>query len=158
MEKELARSYNKLADQIAYMIPVEWDDINFLGEVEKGRRSWSSVFYFTDVEKDKKIAANSIPDIYKVSEDIYVGSLLQLNKTLLEIYDHFIKDDQEPWEQLSLYLNKDGKFKIEFFYDVMNENDGGQIARETIWAYDTFGYIPEDGTYAKKILDGYLNG
>lgn len=40
----------------------------------------------------------------------------------------------------------------------MNENDGGQIARETIWAYDTFGYIPEDGTYAKKILDGYLNG
>ena len=34
MEKELARSYNKLADQIAYMIPVEWDDINFLGEVE----------------------------------------------------------------------------------------------------------------------------
>ena len=81
-----------------------------------------------------------------------------MNKTLLEIYDHFIKDDQEPWEQLSLYLNKDGKFKIEFFYDVMNENDGGQIARETIWAYDTFGYIPEDGTYAKKILDGYLNG
>ena len=33
---------------------------------------------------------------------------------LLEIYDCFIEYEQEPWEELSLYFNCDGEFKIEF--------------------------------------------
>lgn len=156
MENELAKLYNKLADQIAEMIPAEWDDTYYLGEVEKEKKSWSSVFYFTDIKRAQKIDANSIPGIYKVSEDIYVELLLQLNKTLLEIYDCFIENGQEPWEQLSFYFNKSGKFKVKFFYDVMNEEDGGQFVREIVWAYNTFGYIPAEGTYAKKILDKYL--
>lgn len=156
MEKELAELYNKLANQIADMVPAEWDNINFLGEVEKGRLSWSSVFYFTDIEKDIKVESNDIPSTYNVSEDIYIELLLELNKILLEIYDCFIGNGQEPWEQLSLYFNRDGKFEIEFFYDVVNEQDSGQVARETIWAYNTFGYVPEDGTFNKKILDEYL--
>ena len=43
MENELAKLYNKLADQIAEMIPAEWDDTYYLGEVEKEKKSWSSV-------------------------------------------------------------------------------------------------------------------
>ena len=48
MEEKLAELYNKLASQIIDMIPVEWDDINYLGEVKKGKISSSSVFYFKD--------------------------------------------------------------------------------------------------------------
>ncbi len=156
MERELAELYNKLANQIADMIPVEWDDVNYLGEVEKGGRSWSSTFYFRDVEKDEKICSGRIPITYKVSERIYLDLLLELNKILMEIYACFVKNGQEPWEQLSLYFSGDGKFEIEFFYDVMNEKDGGQISREVIWAYNTFGYIPGDDTFEKILLDRYL--
>lgn len=60
--------------------------VNYLGEVEKGGRSWSSTFYFRDIEKD-----------------------------------------------------------------------GGQINREVIWVYNTFGYIPGDDTYERILLDRYLS-
>lgn len=35
MEKQLAQLYNKLENQVINMIPVEWEDVYFLGEVEK---------------------------------------------------------------------------------------------------------------------------
>lgn len=38
----------------------------------------------------------------------------------------------------------------------MNKNDGGQFAREVIWAYKAFGFMPEEGTYARRVLDKYL--
>lgn len=157
MEKQLAELYNKLANHVVSMIPVdEWEDVYFLGEVEKGRLSWSSVFYFTDISKNEKVQSNSIPEVYNVSDKIYMELLMELNGILLEIYDCFNNNGQELWEQLSLYFNTQGKFEIEFFYDVMNKNDGGQFTREVIWAYKTFGYKPEAGTYSRTVLDEYL--
>lgn len=156
MEKKLAALYNDLANQIADMIPVEWDDVYYLGEVAKGRRSWSSVFYFTDVKTGRKIDSGSIFTVYDVPKDIFVDLLIELNNILLKIYNSFLEEGQKPWEQLNLFFNRNGKFEIEFKYDVMKENDGGQFVREIIWAYDTFGYIPAEGTYAKSCLDRYL--
>ena len=46
MEQQLAALYNKLAKHIVAMIPVKWDTFHYLGEVEKGKQSHSSVFYF----------------------------------------------------------------------------------------------------------------
>lgn len=156
MEKQLAKLYNKLANQVMSMIPVEWEDVYFLGEVEKGRLSWSSVFFFTDISKNEKIKSNSIPEVYNVSEEIYMELLTELDEILLEIYDCFGENGQKQWEQLSLYFNTQGKFKIEFFYDVMNKNDGGQFSREVIWAYKAFGLMPKEGTFARRVLDKYL--
>jgi len=76
---------------------------------------------------------------------------------LLEIYDCFTDNGQAPWEQMSLSVNQSGKFKVNYLYDVMSEKDGGQLVRELIWAHDTFGYAPTEGTPAKEVLDRYLN-
>lgn len=160
MEEKLAELYNKLASQIIDMIPVEWDDINYLGEVKKGKISSSSVFYFKDTKKNIRLQSHKILEIYKVSRNVYVNLWKELNHILLEIYDCFIENGQEPWEQLSLSFNAEGNFKIEFFYDVMKEEEEEQIDkqvdREVIWAYQTFSYVPEEGSYHRKILDEYL--
>ena len=58
-------------------------------------------------------------------------------------------------EQLSFSVEQSGKFKVNYLYDVMNEKDGGQFVRELIWARDTFGYAPKEGTPAKEVLDRY---
>ena len=34
MDEKLERLYKKLVNSIIDMIPVEWDDVNYLGEVE----------------------------------------------------------------------------------------------------------------------------
>ena len=49
MEQQLASLYSKLAKHIVAMIPVKWDAVHYLGEVEKGKQSYSSVFYFRDI-------------------------------------------------------------------------------------------------------------
>jgi len=60
-----------------------------------------------------------------------------------------MNNGQVPWEQLSFSADQSGKFKVNYLYDVMNEKDGGQLVRELIWARDTFGYEPKEGSPAK---------
>lgn len=40
---------------------------------------------------------------------------------------------------------------------MISSNDRGPMEREVIWAYNTFGNIPKEGTYMKKVLDAYLS-
>ena len=158
MEEKLDELYNKLANYILDMIPesVEWNDVNYLGEVAKNKASWSSVFYFKDTEKNTTLQCHKIPETYHVPRDAYRNLLMDLNGVLLEIYDCFMKNGQELWEQLSLSFDAEGKFKIDFFYDVFGNSEMGPLTREFVWAYYTFEYKPED-SYWKGVLEEYLN-
>lgn len=156
MEQQLAALYNKLAKHIVAMIPVKWDTFHYLGEVEKGKQSHSSVFYFRDISTGEFVKSNNMPKIYQIPKSSYMVQWSQLNNILLEIYDCFAENGQAPWEQLSFSVEPSGKFKVNYLYDVMNEKDGGQLVRELIWARDTFGYEPKEGTPAKEVLDRYL--
>ena len=136
MEQQLAALYNKLAKHIITMIPVKWDAVHYLGEVEKGKQSYSSVFYFRDPSSGEFIKSNNIPKIYQVPKPIYMVQWSQLNNILLEVYDCFTDNGQALWEQMSFSVDQSGKFKTNYLYDVMNERDGGQLVRELLWARD----------------------
>ena len=156
METKLSELYNELAQTIDSMIPTEWVQLYFLGEVEKNRASCGNVFYFTTSDSDSFKCSYNIPELYDVSEDICDELIYDLSRTVVKIYDCFLEYQQPPWEQMSLSLSSDGKFKIDYNYDVMHENDGGPSGREAVWAYETFGYIPADGSYSKEIFDKYV--
>lgn len=157
MEQELGVLYNELAQKIISMIPVEWNEIYYLGEVEKKQMSWSSVFYFEETSSKKFVKSHNIPDVYNVSQQIYDELLVELNSILLNIYTCFEENEQPLWDQLSFYLNSDGKFNVDFLYDKISDDDGGQAKREVIWAYNSFGFKPKEGTFTRKLLDSYLN-
>lgn len=82
---------------------------------------------------------------------------VELNKIMLEVLDCFEAHGQAPWEQMSLSVERSGKFKINYNYDVMTDQDGGQLVRELMWARNTFGYEPEEGGPERKVLDRYLS-
>lgn len=155
MEQQLAALYHKLAKQIAAMIPVKWDEFHYLGEIEKGKHSYSSVFYFRDESSGKFIQSNDIPKLYQMPKSTYMVQWSDLNDILLEIYHCFANHGQSLWEQMSFSVNQSGKFKVNYRYDVIHKSDGGHIARELIWAYKMFGYMPEEGTALRGILDRY---
>jgi len=94
MEEKLAELYNKLANQIIDIIPAEWDNVYYLGEVEKKKLSSGSVFYFEDIENDIVLQCHKIPEVYQVSKNIYMDLFMKLDDTLLEIYDCFIENGQ----------------------------------------------------------------
>lgn len=156
IEQQLAALYNKLAKHIVAMIPVKWSEFHYLGEIEKGKQSYSSVFYFKDASSGEFVKSNNMPKIYQIPQNSYMIQWTQLNNILLEIYDCFADNGQAPWEQMSFSVDQSEKFKVNYLYDVMNDQDGGQVVRELIWARDTFGYVPKEGTPARKILDRYL--
>ena len=156
MEKQLAEIYKMLANKIATMIPVAWSKLYYLGEIENGKKSWSSVFYFSIENEKNMIKSHTIPEKFGVSGEIYDELLNEVNELLLELYDCFQTNEQELWEQVKLFLDKDGKFNIDYSYDVINENDGGQVRRELVWAYETFAFLPKEGSYTRNLLNEYI--
>ena len=156
MENQLAGLYKQIAEKIISMIPTEWSVLHYLGEVEKNRQSCSSVFYFTDKSSGSMVKSHNIPKAYNVSMQAYMKMLDELSDLLITVFDCFAADGQELWEQLSMKLSDTGSFKVHFNYGVMNENDGGQSRRELVWAYETFGFVPEEGSRSRRILDSYI--
>ena len=73
-----------------------------------------------------------------------------------KIYDCFIQNHQKPWEQLCLSVKNTGDFKVNFNYDVMEKSEYGQVEREVIWAYETFGGKPQNSPFLISILEQYL--
>ena len=156
MEKELAILYNELANKIIEMIPTQWCKVYFLGEVEKGKLSWNSIFYYKDDSDEKFIRQDDIKYKYNMAKDIYDKMDDNIQDVMLKIYDCFIENGQKPWEQLSMSFDSSGKFSIDLGYGILSEGKYSQIDREVIWAYNKFGYIPEKGTFFGRKLDNYL--
>lgn len=155
MENVLARLYNELAVKIISMIPASWEEIHYLGEVSAEKTSCSSVFYFRESETGEFIKSHEIPKRYHVSRGIYNELMQEEDQILLKIYDVFLKNHQEPWDQLRLSLNRNGDFDINYMYH-MQDDKFGQVKREVIWAYEAFDFIPKEGTYSRQVLDQYL--
>ena len=156
MEQKPNDYYIKIAEQINNMIPTNWERFYYLGEVEQDKRSWSSVFYFVDEESKEVIKSHSIPKMYNVSQEVYLQVLEELSQHMLSLYDSFLEDGQTPWEQVSITVDNKGAFNAAFFYDVMGQENNSQVRREVVWAYNTFGLIPKEGSYTRKLLDEYL--
>lgn len=114
MEKKFADIYSKLANKIVSMIPVQWNKLYYLGEVENNKSSWSSVFYFESKDDNEIVKSHSIPEKYDVSEEIYEDLLNEVNELLLALYECFQKNEQELWHQVSLSLDNTGKFNIDY--------------------------------------------
>ena len=48
---------------------------------------------------------------------------------------------------MCLSVHNTGDFKVNFNYDVMAKSEYGQVEREIIWAYETFGAKPENSPF-----------
>ncbi len=152
MEETLAAIYQTLAEQLSCIIPVEWEKIYYHGAVKQAKESWTSVFYFVD-QANTLVRSHSIPQRYHVSEEIYMQLLSELNRILLELYDCFLSNEQDPWTQVTFILSAEGHFEIQYAYDAYEEDP---MKSETIWAYHTLGLLPQKGTTARDFLDTYL--
>ena len=154
--QSLGDIYPNLAKVLVETIPCEWNNIYYLGEVEREKKSWSSAFYFVD--KDGHIVDGmDIPSLYNVSKEVFSNQLNKMNELLLAIYKCFESTGQQLWEQVRFSIDSAGKFQVDSRYDIMNADDGGQILREIIWAYETFKYKPKEGTYCRRLLDKWLS-
>lgn len=148
-ERILSNLYSELANVIISSIPEDWEEFHYLGEVEEEKRSWSSVFFVKSTGSDEYIKCFDLKSFGDQCSN-------EMDAVLFKIYDCFIQNHQKPWEQLCLSVKNTGDFKINFNYDVLAKAEYGQVEREVIWAYETFGGRPQNSPFLTSILEQYL--
>ncbi|MDR0443213.1 MAG: antitoxin YezG family protein [Treponema sp.] len=153
MEAKLHEMYGKIANHLNAMVPVEWDKIYLLGEVEKEQLSWSASFYCVESKSGEIKRGMELMKEHGVQD--YHKLINNLSRMILALNNCFKEEGQELWEQVSFTLENSGKFDAQYFYDVMHENDGGQLPREVVWAHKTFGFNPPEGNFLRELLDKY---
>lgn len=152
--EDVSAVYKKIGDILKKMTPVDFEEIYYLGEIEKDELSSSSIFYFIDNRDGKVHKSYDIPAEFGVSESDYEFNLATLTDYLFEIYDGFTDIDEDAWCQVTYKLSNNDKFDIQVNYKDFDE-DYSQIKREIIWAYETFEYIPEDIKHLEMLEEEY---
>ena len=155
-EDQLNELYKKLIVKIVPMIPVAWEKIYFLGNVDRNKLSWTSVFYFADAETGAMVRSHDIPEKYNIHKGTYGDMLRAADEILLQIYDIAVTN-AKVWSQLTLLIESSRSYKVKYNYQDMRPLGWGQAKVEAIWAYEMFNYIPEDPVM-KAQLDSYIKG
>ena len=148
-ELTLGNLYGELANVIISAIPEDWEEFHYLGEVAKEKISWSSVFFVKNIGSNEYVKCFDLKSFGDQCSN-------EMDAVLFKIYDCFIQNHQKPWEQLCLSVKNAGDFIVNFKYDVMEKSEYGQVEREVIWAYETFGGKTQNSPFLISILEQYL--
>ncbi|OKP83266.1 hypothetical protein A3844_22695 [Paenibacillus helianthi] len=148
--KKMEELYQLIGKKLVGIIPDQWDKIYLYAEVLPG----SSIiyFYFESATKKELIYSHEIPEIYGVDERIYNRLHGELQEYFVELNKVFRNTLDQPWTNLTMYLEQSGKFNIDYSYDEVINNPSKQL---TIWKYEVLGLLPRD-EFHQEYLDEYL--
>jgi uncharacterized protein (TIGR01741 family) len=133
-EIELNKLYEQIAQHVSDMIPVEWNEFYFNGEVKD--EEGGVFFFFTPVDSNADaVYSHDIPDLYQINENAYDEELNKLFELTVKLQQVFIENDQEPWFSVTLLVNDTGKLKVHFDYTNWHESEFGPTARIEYFEY-----------------------
>ncbi|MEK4171435.1 immunity protein YezG family protein [Lysinibacillus sp. FSL L8-0312] len=133
-EIELNKLYKEIAQQVNDIIPVEWSNFYFNGEV-KDKDGGVFFFFLPKGNEEKYLFSHFIPRVYGVDKRVYNKELHKLFELIVKLQDLFINNDQEPWFSVTLLLNDKGKLKVHFDYTNWHKSEFGPAARIKYFEY-----------------------
>ena len=132
-EIELNELYTQIVQQVNDIIPIEWTDIYFNGEVKD--KEGGVFFFFTPSDSNTTVYSHDIPNMYPIDESVYDENLRKLFDLTVKLQQVFIENDQEPWFAVTLILNSSGKLNIHFDYTNWHDSDFGPADRIEYFEY-----------------------
>ncbi len=78
-EEKLSEMYNKIANEINEMIPVEWEKVYVIAYVDDG--GGQVIFYYTKPRNDELYYYSSIVEDYNVLEEIFDDLWMELYRS-----------------------------------------------------------------------------
>lgn len=132
-EIELNELYKQIAQQVNNIIPIEWSDLYFNGEVKD--KEGGVFFFFTPIDSNEPVFSHDIPDIYPIDESVYDEELHKLFELAVKLQQVFIDNDQEPWFSVTLILNSSGKLNVKFDYTNWHDSEFGPSDRIDYFEY-----------------------
>lgn len=153
-EGKLSEIYNKIANEIDGMIPVEWEKVYTIAYVND--RGGEVVFNYTKPGSDELNYYTYIPREYNISEKVFYDLWTDLYRLFKKLRSAFKEEDLEPWTSCEFDFTRDGKLNVSFDYIDWVNSEFGPMGREDYYMYKKFGIWPEK-EYAinrvKKIED-----
>ncbi|OKP92323.1 hypothetical protein A3842_02425, partial [Paenibacillus sp. P3E] len=113
--KKMEELYQLIGKKLVGIIPDQWEKIYLYAEVLPGSRI--IYFYFESATKKELIYSHLIPEIYGVDERIYDRLHGELQEYFVELNKVFRNTLDQPWTNLTMYLEQSGKFNIDYSYD-----------------------------------------
>ena len=144
--------YINIGQQVNQIIPEPWDRVLLYSEVtEESNRTY---FYYYPHNKETPIYSLDIEEMIDIDEYEVNRQLHQLYKYLKELWVVTKNLNQQQWTNLTLELNSDGKFNIDFKYNNLVNEDSYE--QQIIWEYERLGLVPnEDRSRDVKIIEEY---
>lgn len=150
-ESKLTQYYEQIANKLDELIPIDWKRVAMYTEVDDG---WSTTTFYFIAEDDIVYHWGDIFEKLGVDEDEFDERFDELSDINEEFWNEFKIAEVDLWSSFSFDMISDGKFKVEFNYNDLDE-EIGSVGRKKIWAYDMLGLIPKDN-YDRKQLHKWL--
>ncbi|MCC2529340.1 antitoxin YezG family protein [Bacillus halotolerans] len=150
----LESTYLQITDVIGKIIPADWTKVVLYAEILDGSRE--VYFFFQTQENDEYIYSHDIPEQFQVSKKIYTELLIDLQELFKQLHNEFKENNPEAWTNLTLNLESNGTFSIDYDYEDVIESTLDEYQRQMIWEYNNLGIFPEDEEDKEFVMD-YLN-
>ena len=141
MEKQINEKIIEIVHQANDMIPVEWDDLYIVTEMDK-TYSGEAYFYF----KYK----NHYHYHLEMSEDFGLSmmDILSENKVLFKKSEDlkrvFIENDLSDWYICIIHLDDNNKLSVDYDYAPWLKSNFGPTARMNFFRYQFLGFEPRN--------------
>lgn len=133
MNKEKEENlYTYIANTVLEMIPEKWDWVKLYDEYWEGY--YKCYFYYSPAGSGEHVYSLDIPDEYEISQETFDHLDEQLYDYHKAFWNEFKNQGEEPWTNLTLSLQSDGKMKID--YDYSDLSDLNPLEKRKRWESD----------------------
>lgn len=163
--KKVKEIYEDIQRKLFYMIPEKWDKLylysSVLEEPDKEGKMGELFFYYIPkgIFKKKAINVYEIPTKFNLDENQYFRLVQLLYAKIKELRLEFKKIEMgETWSNITISIQS-LKFKVEYDYTDLQNNDFSSYERHVIWRYEILGIGEEQVSKEdKEILKRYKLG
>ena len=158
--KNMKDKYEKIQNLLFDLIPEKWDEIYLYASVidtADGVQTGEMFFYYLPkgLLKKKPVNVYEVPKKFNINEAEYLKVVEDLYQVIRKLRKDFIETEQELWSNLTISI-ANCRFKIEFNYDKISQEEYASYVRHVIWRYEYL-HLGAEKKEARKILDKYLN-
>lgn len=161
--KNIKEKFEEIQRKIYYMIPEKWDELylyaSIIDTIETEKSGELFFYYFPKgIIKKRMINVYEISSKFNIDEDEYLKLVELLYNSIKELRNLFKETEQKIWSNITISI-KNFKFRIEFNYDNLQENEFSSFERHIIWRYKYLNIgLEKCDKEERKILNKYFDG
>jgi len=163
--KNMKDKYEKIQSCLFELIPEKWDEIYLYASVidRAGNVQTGEMYFYyipkTTLLKKKPVNVYEVPKRFNINEDEYLKIVDVLYQHIKDLKQDFIDTEQDLWTHLTISIAH-SRFKVEYFYDNISEEQYASYVRHIIWRYKYLhlgGEIKEERKILEKYYDSNIN-